>query len=242
MSLQRELRTQGDFLFKYRSFLPLIILFAGLGVYAYDYHFGKLDLEHSLSRWPIYFGLSLLGLFIRFWAVGYSAENTSGRNTSEGQIADSINTKGPYSLVRHPLYVGNFFMWLGVACITENFWFIIAFICMYWLYYERIMYAEESFMASKFGDAYLDWAAGIPAFVPRFSNYQKNTNTFDFFKIAFKEKAGILNLCLVFFVFEFLFLSLAGSGWEVSKSFWTYPFVISLIYYAIMKLFFKREA
>ena len=35
MALQEELKTQGDFLFRYRSFLPLIILVVGLAVFAY---------------------------------------------------------------------------------------------------------------------------------------------------------------------------------------------------------------
>ena len=72
--------------------------------------------------------------------------NTSGRNTSEGQVADTINQTGMYSMVRHPLYVGNFIMWLGIALFTASIWFVLLFIAVYWLYYERIMYAEEQFM------------------------------------------------------------------------------------------------
>ncbi|NLL27934.1 MAG: DUF1295 domain-containing protein [Bacteroidales bacterium] len=37
----------------------------------------------------------------------------SGKNT-EKQIADFLNTKGMYSIVRHPLYLGDFLMWLGL--------------------------------------------------------------------------------------------------------------------------------
>jgi len=83
-----------------------------------------------------------LGLFIRAYAVGHTPANTSGRNTKE-QLADELNTTGIYSMVRHPLYLGNFFMWLGAAVLTKNGWFIVAFILLYWIYYERIMFAEE---------------------------------------------------------------------------------------------------
>ena len=72
-------------------------------------------------------------------------------------------------MVRHPLYLGNFFMWLGVAMLTENTWFSIAFVLFYAFYYERIMYAEESFLRAKFGKTYLDWAAQVPAFIPSFT-------------------------------------------------------------------------
>ena len=41
-------------------------------------------------------------------------------------------------------------MWLGVAKLTESLRFILAFVLLYWVYYERIMYAEESFLISNF--------------------------------------------------------------------------------------------
>ncbi|WP_417887675.1 hypothetical protein [Zunongwangia sp.] len=39
---------------------------------------------------------SLLGLFIRIFTVGYTPKNTSGRNTTEGQLANEFNTTGMY--------------------------------------------------------------------------------------------------------------------------------------------------
>jgi len=101
--------------------------------------------------------ISLCGLAIRVYTVGHTPANTSGRNTA-GQLAESLNTTGIYSLVRHPLYLGNFFMWLGVALLIANFWFVIAFVFAYWIYYERIMFAEEQFLRTKFGPTYVEWA------------------------------------------------------------------------------------
>src|SRR5205085_1751915 len=95
------------------------------------------------------FFISMIGLIIRIYTVGYSAENTSGRNT-HGQVADSLNTKGIYSVVRNPLYLGNFFMWLGLAMLSFNFWFVISFIFFYILYYECIIYAYYYFLNRKF--------------------------------------------------------------------------------------------
>ncbi|MBW6498500.1 MAG: DUF1295 domain-containing protein [Bacteroidales bacterium] len=70
----------------------------------------------------------LLGFGIRIYIVGHTPKNTSGRNTS-GQLADELNTTGVYSVVRHPLYLGNFFMWLGMAVITLKFDFwLVAFL------------------------------------------------------------------------------------------------------------------
>ena len=76
-----------------------------------------------------------------------------------------LNTKGIYSLVRHPLYSGNYFMWLGIMVYVSNVWFVVVCSLIHWLY-ERIMFAEEAFLRGKFGQAYLDWSVGVP-FWPR---------------------------------------------------------------------------
>ena len=118
MALQEELKTQGDFLFRNRSYLPLIVLVIGLGVYISTKYYeidSATETGFTESYELICLGVCLLGLLIRIITVGHSPKNTSGRNTKEGQIADVLNTTGMYSVVRHPLYVGNFFMWLGVG-------------------------------------------------------------------------------------------------------------------------------
>lgn len=50
MALQEDLTKQGDFLFRYRSFLPLILLIIGLAVKVYQERFNKLASETFL-RW-----------------------------------------------------------------------------------------------------------------------------------------------------------------------------------------------
>ena len=62
-------------------------------------------------------------------------------------------------------------MWLGAALLIANAWFVVVFILVYWVYYERIMYAEEQFLRRKFGTVYTDWAAHTPAFIPSFKHF-----------------------------------------------------------------------
>src|SRR5690606_25761265 len=131
-------------------------------------------------------------------------KNTSGRNTHEGQVADTLNTTGIYSIVRHPLYLGNFLMWLGPALLTENLWFIIVFILSYWVYYERIMFAEEQFLARKFGEVYTKWADSVPAFIPKFRPFSKPDFPFSIKKVLKKEKNGLFALFFIFMVFDFI--------------------------------------
>lgn len=203
MALQEELESQGNFLFRYRGTLPLIILAVGLIVFALDIYQNRW-LEKTWLVQNVNFiaiAICMLGVFIRAYTVGYTPANTSGRNTA-GQLADELNTTGIYSTVRHPLYVGNFFMWLGVAVITMNFWFIIAFVLFYWIYYERIMFAEEQFLRGKFGETYQVWAKKTPAFIPSFTAWQKPKMSFSWRKVLKKEKNGFFAVFLVIFIFE----------------------------------------
>jgi len=144
-----------------------------------------------------------LGLFIRIYTVGHTPANTSGRNVKK-QLADELNTTGIYSIIRHPLYLGNFFMWLSIALLTENIWFIIIFVFVYWVYYERIMFAEEQFLRAKFGNTYLIWASRIPAFLPSFNfiQFKKPSVPFSWKKVLKKEKNGLFALFLIFCLFD----------------------------------------
>lgn len=234
MALKEEFRSNGNFLFKHRSYLPLVIIVAGLSVFVYS----KVNFPFHSWDWIYDLGcvlISAFGLLIRVLAVGFSADNTSGRNTTSGQIADEINTTGLYSICRHPLYLGNFFMWLGIAMFTQNLWFIVAFTFLYWLYYERIMYAEESFLIKKYGSRYTDWAATLPAFVPNISKWRKPKYSFSWIKIIRQEKTGILNLFIMVFAFKSLGQYLSEGVWLNFESYWFWGLVVGIVWYVIIK-------
>ncbi len=243
MALQEELKTQGDFLFKNRSYLPLIILAIGLSVFIHTRYF-KIEISNYwLLKYFEYIclSISLFGLYIRVVTVGRTPKNTSGRNTKKGQIADELNTTGIYSIVRHPLYLGNFFMWLGVAMLTENTWFIIAFILFYAFYYERIMYAEESFLRQKFDDSYLNWAEKTPAFIPSFKHYQKAKYSFSIKKTLKKEKNGLTAVFLLFWTFNSIGKIVKEKTISFEYNFWFFAALVSLTIYLILKIMKKME-
>ncbi|MEP7170492.1 MAG: isoprenylcysteine carboxylmethyltransferase family protein [Bacteroidota bacterium] len=202
-TLKDKMEQQGNWLFKYRGILPIILLFAGTGFY--------LQTEINPSGWILenspfesYYEMlcliiSLFGFAIRVYAVGYSPDNTSGRNT-QNQVADVLNTTGIYSIVRNPLYIGNFFMWTGIALLSGNFWFVGVFLLFYILYYERIIVAEESFLLEKFGKEYLEWVEKTPAVLPVFRKFRKSPKPFNWKKVLRQEKNG---LAALFFIFCF---------------------------------------
>jgi protein-S-isoprenylcysteine O-methyltransferase Ste14 len=203
MMLADQMEKQGHWLFKYRGVLPIILLFTGTWFYIQtELNPASFILENT--PYEIYYEtgcliIALFGLFIRAYTVGYSPDNTSGRNT-QNQVADVLNTSGIYSIVRNPLYIGNFLMWIGVALLTGNFWFVFAFILFYFMYYERIIYAEEKFLFSKFGKQYSEWAEVTPVIIPSFRNFRKPELKFNFKKVLRQEKNG---LAALFFIFCF---------------------------------------
>lgn len=205
MALQEEFEKQGNWLFRYRGILPLIVLLAGLVLFLLTKLYPGAFFPGGFSGGTYYelacLLISLLGLFIRIYTVGHTPVNTSGRNVKK-QVAGKVNTTGSYSLVRHPLYVGNFFMWLGPTLLTGQIWFVLIICLVFWLYYERIMFAEEQFLRAKFGTPYLEWASKVPAFVPRLNGFVKPDLPFSWRKVVKKEKNGFAAVFLVFFLFD----------------------------------------
>jgi len=162
MQLREQLESDGDWLFQHRSVLPLVlipILVAALC--------GPDNSRHLVSRvdW-IGCVLALLGVLLRAGVVGFVPPGTSGRNMRR-QKATSLNTTGLYSIVRHPLYVGNFLVALGWSIASGSGWFTLVVALLFWLYYERIAMREEAFLQARFGAAFANWAATTPAFLPR---------------------------------------------------------------------------
>lgn len=191
MALIHTMEEQGNKLFRYRGQLPVLLFILAIPfIYLTNY-----DIMPTKIYWYVGTGAavftSLIGTWIRAVAIATTPKNTSGRNTKE-QIADSLNTTGIYSTVRHPLYLGNYFMWLGIVMFTFNFYYIIIMTLMYWLYYERIMFAEERFLERKFGEDYVAWSKKVPAFWPSGKNKVKNVVPFSVKSILRREYSGWL--------------------------------------------------
>lgn len=204
MALIHSLEKNGNILFKYRGQIPVILFLMSVpAIYFTDYQFLEGN-EHLNCILLIICGVfSLAGQVIRAIAIGTSNKNTSGRNTKE-QVAEALNTKGIYSTVRHPLYLGNYFMWIGIVMFTYNIWFILSVSLLFWLYYERIMFAEERFLERKFGESYVNWSLKIPPFWPSFKNYEKSEIPFSMKTILRREYSGVTATILGFVFVDFL--------------------------------------
>lgn len=202
MALLHSLESEGNWLFKRRGWLPVVLFALAIPVILNtNYN----DISDNVKRYAFVLAVvvSFIGQWIRAYTVGTTPASTSGRNTEE-QVAESLNSTGIYSTVRHPLYLGNYLMWIGIVIYTLNAWFVLVVSLMYWLYYERIMFAEERFLERKFGKAYLDWSLKAPAFIPRFSQFVKASIPFSFTTVLRREYTGILNTVIGFLFVDVL--------------------------------------
>jgi protein-S-isoprenylcysteine O-methyltransferase Ste14 len=220
MALVNSLERSGNKLFRYRGQIPVILFVLAIPVIYFTDTSGLTEQTKTILTWFAIF-LSVLGFWIRSVAIATTPAGTSGRNTKEGQVAESLNTTGIYSMIRHPLYLGNYLMWIGIVLFTYNFWFVIVVSLLYWLYYERIMFAEERFLERKFGDDYMDWANQTPSFLPGFSKYKKNVIPFSTKTVLRREYSGALATVIGFVFIDDLRRYFTTGGFELETP-WHY--------------------
>jgi protein-S-isoprenylcysteine O-methyltransferase Ste14 len=236
MALVYEFEKSGNWLFKRRSWLPVILIIAGIMVL---YLTNRQAILFDSLKELVFLGVSLLGEAIRVYTVGSAPRNTSGRNTSAGQLADELNTTGIYSVVRHPLYVGNFFMWLGPVLFVRTPVFVVFFIMVYWLYYERIMFAEEQFLRRKFGETYDKWSEYVKAVIPRFGRLVKPAQRFSARSVLKREYNSFVNIFIIFVALD-IFRNWFLSGRIYVTPMWMYIGIPAGLIWIIIRIIHKR--
>jgi protein-S-isoprenylcysteine O-methyltransferase Ste14 len=109
------------------------------------------------------FVLAILGQAWRIYAAGVIYKNK--------QLA----TTGAYSLVRHPLYLGNFLILVGFALASGN-WVVLAVVAFFFIfYYPTAIRYEDHKLEGIFGDAWRSWSAGTPGMFPTTFKWRANT-------------------------------------------------------------------
>lgn len=198
MALYDSFEKSGNLLFRYRSYIPVVFAITSIPVV----------ISTPFPKYPeVWIALSIIlvvkGFLVRAYTIGTTPRGTSGRNTRQ-QVAETLNTSGIYSIVRHPLYMGNYLMWAGLALFTFNLWYFIIISLIFWIYYERIMFAEEMFLQRRFGNQFMEWANHVPAFIPRFGLFKSPSIPFSFKSVLRREYSGLLAIVTTYCVLDYL--------------------------------------
>ena len=196
MRLANHMIASGDVLFRWRSYVPLLLL-PLLLLPMWLAPAGSVPLEWKLCAAVV----ALAGEALRFVASGLAPEGTSERSTTAPR-AVSLNTTGIYSTVRHPLYIANTLTMVGLAMFPGRWALPVVVLLASVLYYERIAMREEAFLDAQFGEAFRAYADRVPAIVPRFAGYEPSTRAFSLVRALEREFNGILAIAASLFLLD----------------------------------------
>jgi protein-S-isoprenylcysteine O-methyltransferase Ste14 len=107
------------------------------------------DLSNAVALPIVLFGAAL-----RIWATSFINKDKE------------LCTEGPYAVIRHPLYLGNFVIMAGICVAANNAVVITTVLPAMILLYALVIRAEERQLRHIFGPAYSEYASRVPALLP----------------------------------------------------------------------------
>ena len=113
----------------------------------------------------VWTGVSLCigGLLFCIWARFTLGRNWSGMVTFKG--GHELITRGPYAIVRHPIYTGLLMMIIGTVIAYGHVAGIIALPFAFWGLWIKLRY-EEKLMLEKFPDQYKAYSQRVKRLIP----------------------------------------------------------------------------
>lgn len=100
------------------------------------------------------FLVSMLGEFLQLWCFASLDKNST------------LTIRGPYAMVRNPMYLGRFFIPLGFLMLLGQWWLLLGYAVFYWAYMDARVQREEAHLRPIFGAPYEEYCAGVRRFVP----------------------------------------------------------------------------
>jgi len=142
------------------------------------------------------FTLVIFGEIIRLWAVSYAGGATRTRRVG----AHKLVTTGPYARTRNPIYVGNIFIYIGVAWAANISlpWFALFVLGFFGLQYYLIILLEEEKLQELFESDYQLYFETVPRLLPRIRPYTSNSGKKpNFFKALRPEVSTLLAIVVI---------------------------------------------
>ncbi len=99
--------------------------------------------------------ISLTGELIQVWCFASLVKN------------EQLTVRGPYVVVRNPMYLGRYFLVLGFIMLLSNIWVIVIYTVLYYFYMVNRVMREESRLKQLLGRPYADYCANTWRFMPK---------------------------------------------------------------------------
>ena len=130
------------------------VFFISIGIQHYfplASHFFKTTISYCISI--LFFALGAISIFPALITF-FKSKNTLVTILP----ANSLQTKGIYSLSRNPMYLGLLFVYIGIAFIKGNWctFLLIPFVVV--IVNRFVILNEEKYLERAFGQEYLDYA------------------------------------------------------------------------------------
>lgn len=146
--------------------LPLIVAIALLGPGEW---FGRSWLReqfvpHTTLVYSIGLALCVAGVALAIWSRAILGANWSAQvQIKQGH---ELIQRGPYALIRHPIYTGLILLFAGNAVMVGDWRGVIAVAIVVVSFWRKYL-LEEKLMTQEFGQAYLDYhKRSYPLFPP----------------------------------------------------------------------------
>ncbi|NKE73523.1 methyltransferase family protein [Candidatus Manganitrophus noduliformans] len=121
-----------------------------------------LDLAMDGLAWILFY----IYVTFRLWATLY----VGGRKNIE------LQTEGPYSITRNPLYLGSLCFALSMACFLKSVSLLLT-ILLIWIFYSKgVINAEEEYLARKFPEIFNRYRQETPRLLPIPSRYRNGSS------------------------------------------------------------------
>ena len=114
----------------------------------------------------------LAGVVLRFWAS--STIFSAGKGTPlYHRPTKVLVVAGPHRLIRNPLYLGGFLIYLGILIIIPSLFLAILGLFGLPITYVGII-REERGLETRFGEDYRRYKQSVPGWIPRISSSNPN--------------------------------------------------------------------
>ena len=107
--------------------------------------------------------LVFLGELIRIYSVAFIGGIS---RTRKGSLGERLVDDGAFRYVRNPLYIGNFFILLGVSVFGGVPWLVILSVLFFVVQYHLIVQYEEKILEDKFQDEFRSYKLRVPPWIP----------------------------------------------------------------------------
>lgn len=104
-------------------------------------------------------GIALVAAGIGLFAWAAITLRRHGTTILPDKGADHLVTDGPYRFRRHPIYLAQVLVLVGLAVLAQNLWFAVAAVAHAILVTWLAALPEERHLDAKFGDAYRAYKA-----------------------------------------------------------------------------------